>query len=152
MNEQLKEEAKYFEYISGMGSGVVGQQILRHTDILNAKAGSILTHSSMMIAAVSFFIAITSSDGQPKGWLHIFIDITLFVELFTYVFISIASLRCIFLTTIRSFGQVKISPQEQMMLIVRNRRRTHNASVKLAIITTLMFAVSAFLKIWVTVL
>jgi hypothetical protein len=92
----IEDERSYFEAIVKISSLPNGVQMLRHTDIINAKASAVMTHVSLMLAVcVGLFIGFDLH--KPNGQFEKIITLLMFVELLSYaVFITV----CFALTTI----------------------------------------------------
>lgn len=92
------EEQKYFDQMGEFATTESGRQVFRHMDIINIKTGSLLTHVSLMTAALGLFASRFIGELDYSAF-----EILILVELVVYVLISMSLLFCINITSPSTF-------------------------------------------------
>jgi hypothetical protein len=141
-------EQKYFGQLGDFGQTEAGRQVYRHMDIINIKTGSLLTHVSLMTAALGLFASRFIEEPQFSVF-----EVSILVELVFYVSISMGLLFCINITSPATFyGHSSADSGEQfeekIVRIAARRRNIYNACLKSTIALTLIFLMTLILKIF----
>ncbi|MDX2265254.1 MAG: hypothetical protein NW215_09820 [Hyphomicrobiales bacterium] len=141
-------EEKYFGQMGDFGQTESGRQVYRHMDIINIKTGSLLTHVSLMTAALGLFASRFIADGAFTTF-----QVAILIELLAYVTISMGLLFCINITSPATFyGRSSINGdvafEDKIVRIAARRRNIYNACLKTTIALTLIFLLTLILKIF----
>ncbi|MDZ4790056.1 MAG: hypothetical protein SGJ17_02445 [Hyphomicrobiales bacterium] len=141
-------EEKYFRQLGDFAQTESGRQVYRHMDIINIKTGSLLTHVSLMTAALGLFASRFITE--PKFNLF---EISILVELVCYVNISMWLLFCINITSPatfygESFVNNGVKFEEKIVRVAARRRNIYNACLKTTIGLTLVFLLTLIAKIF----
>lgn len=126
------------EAVSGLNPLLYHAAVEDALDQINAKAGSVLTHISMMIAAATFVV---STDDT-----HLLERIIIAVEISAYLFFALCCLRCLAYTDL-PFGYGKQNRgaeryREELRGVVRVRGQILNFAVRWTFLVTFIFALS----------
>ncbi len=140
-------EQKYFDQMGEFATTESGRQVFRHMDIINIKTGSLLTHVSLMTAALGLFAS--RFIGEP---MFSAFEILILVELVIYVCISMALLFCINITSPRTFyinGMLQDGQYfaERIVAIAARRRRIYNVGLRSTVGISILFLLTLFLKV-----
>jgi hypothetical protein len=144
----MKEiEQKYFDQMGEFGATESGRQVFRHMDIINIKTGSLLTHVSLMTAALGLFASRFIAELNFSTF-----EVLILIELVIYVLISMALLFCINITSPGSFylnGMLQDGEyfSQRIVAIAARRRRLYNIGLRSTVGATVLFLLTLFLKI-----
>jgi hypothetical protein len=138
MND-LKDEWRYFELVSTkIKEGRYGPQVIRHADILNQKISGLLTHVSVMIAALAIIFQTLYGGKTSSGTTTDLSvpELLILTEMGVYVVVTLFCLKGIFLTTLRDFKDYEDRVLERFILIVAKRRKCYHIALFLTIMMT----------------
>jgi hypothetical protein len=140
-------EQKYFDQMGEFATTESGRQVFRHMDIINIKTGSLLTHVSLMTAALGLFAS--RFIGELNYSLF---EILILVELVVYVLISMSLLFCINITSPSTFysnGNLQDGEYfaQRIVVIAARRRRIYNVGLRSTVGISILFLLTLFLKI-----
>lgn len=116
--DALKRELHYYEVVSELGDTPVGEQLMRHIDVINLKAAAVLTHLSIMVAVSVGIFAFWFEKGAKD-----LISFFMLCEILGYIGLTLFALIGAMITNPESFMRHgKDSPLKHLIAIVRFRR------------------------------
>ena len=142
--EVIQREAEYFERIANIKKKGSGEQILRHTDILNAKTAALLRHVSMMAAISMGLFAYLYRP--PYSEIDI-LGVGFVILIVFNIAVSVVCLRGIFITDSGSFKRTDETPQETLSVILWKRRRSFYASLYASYVSSTSLVALILLKV-----
>jgi hypothetical protein len=127
-------ETDYYKIAIEMASTPLGQSLNRHGDILNAKISSLLTHISVMIATLTFFMTAFGDIKSRDRFTYL-----LLAEIMLYLVFAIFCLRGVLITNHASFRGCGDKLYKRYASIIRHRRRYYLISLYGTIFVTISF-------------
>jgi hypothetical protein len=104
---------------------------------IDAKAGSLLTHISMMVAAATFMISAVDTSYLER--------VIIGVEIVCYLFIALLSIRCLGFVDVPGPKHNSISRiNRDLRIEVRRRSLILNISIRWMFLVTFLFMLSVF--------
>ncbi len=110
-------------------------------DRIDAKAGSLLTHISMMLAAATFMISAADTSDLER--------VIIGIELVCYLFLALLCVRCLGFVDVPGRKHAKIDRvEEELRLEVRRRSLLLNISIRWMFLITFVFMLSVLAHIF----
>ena len=127
--------------LDGVNSSILISGNEKAFDRIDAKAGSILTHISMMLAAATFMISAADTSDIER--------IIIGVEIICYLFIALICIRCLGFVDVPGNHQSGLGKiHEQLRIEVRRRSLLLNISIRWMFLITFVFMLSVLAHIF----
>ena len=131
----------YWAISKDLGYDPEAMDVRRHSDTLNAKVSSLLTHVSIMIAISSaFFVHFVSQSGSSAS------DYDLMAEILVYMLSTLLCLSAIPITKSASFKNDGGKHLERFQRLVTQRKSRYRLALALTIGDTVIFMGSIYLR------
>ena len=137
----LEKEREYYKSITLIYDTELGRLLFGTTDILNSKISGLLTHISIMMAILGFFLA----DNQNS---HKIITLMVAGEMVLYLILAIGCLLGLYITNPLTLQGHENAAADRLTLILRRRRRIYLFSLKGTIAVTIAFFATLLCKMY----
>lgn len=143
-NKTIAKEKEYYSLVADVDGTPHGPILSRTSDSLNSKISGLLSHISIMIAILSFFLS------QMGDFKRIdFFTFAITIEIIFYLCFTVGCLRGLFITSPRSLLEKGKESTNHIIMIIRRRRRIYLLSLKGTIIVTIAFLITLAEKVFI---